>query len=378
MTDRMAEPLATAQAPSTAPAWNDDEPIDLRSDTVTKPDAEMRRAMATAEVGDDVYGEDPTVAALEAAAAAAVGHEAALFVPSGTMGNQIALHLHAGPGSEVICDSRSHIVNLELGAMAALSGLLPRTLETPHGQLDPAAVEAAIAPDVSSRARTGLLVVENSHNLAGGSVYDRPHLEALLAVAGRHRLPVHLDGARIFNAAVAVDTSAATLAAGFGSVMFCLSKGLGAPVGSLLCGSRDFVRQARRVRKMFGGGMRQAGVLAAAGLVALREGPSRLAEDHANAALLATALAALPGIEIDPASVRTNIVVCRVTPRLFGGAAPPEGLAAAVLARLRAAGVLAGPGVSHDQVRMVTHRDAGRARVEQAITRLRQALAPPA
>jgi threonine aldolase len=301
------------------------------------------------------------VAALEAAAAAVVGHEAALFVPSGTMGNQIALHLHAGPGCEVICDSRSHVVNLELGAMAALSGLLPRTLESPGGLLDPAAVEAAIAPDVSYRARTGLVVVENSHNLA----------------AGRHRLPVHLDGARIFNAAVALGTSAAVLAAGFSSVMFCLSKGLGAPVGSLLCGRRDFVHEARRVRKMFGGGMRQAGVLAAAGLVALRRGPSHLAEDHANAALLAAALAALPGVEIDPAAVRTNIVVCRVTPRLFGGAVPPEGLAAAVLARLRAAGVLASQ-VSDDRVRMVTHRDAGRALIEQAIARLRQALAPPA
>jgi threonine aldolase len=373
MTARDHEPQA--QAPLAGAAKND--PIDLRSDTVTRPDDEMRRAMAAAEVGDDVYGEDPTVTALEAAAAAAVGHEAALFVPSGTMGNQIALHLHAGPGREVICDSRSHVVNLELGAMAALSGLLPRTLESPRGLLDPAAVEAAIAPDVSYRARTGLLVVENSHNLAGGSVYDRPHLEALLAVAGRHRLPAHLDGARIFNAAVALGTSAAALAAGFDSIMFCLSKGLGAPVGSLLCGSRGFVREARRVRKMFGGGMRQAGVLAAAGLVALRRGTSHLAEDHANAALLAATLAELPGIEIDLASVRTNIVVCRVTPGLFGGAAPPEGLAAAVLARLRAAGVLATQ-VRHDQVRMVTHRDAGRARIEQAIARLREALAPPA
>jgi threonine aldolase len=350
-----------------------DEPIDLRSDTVTRPDAEMRRAMATAEVGDDAYGEDPTVAALEAEAAAALGQEAALFVPTGTMGNQVALRLQGAPGQEVICDARSHMVRLEMGAMSALSGLLPRTLDSPQGLLDPAAVEAAVSPDVPNLARTCLLAVENSHNLAGGTVYDRPQLEALLAVARRHGLPAHLDGARIFNAAVALGTSAAALAAGFSTTMFCLSKGLGAPVGSLLCGSRELVREGRRVRKMFGGGMRQAGVLAAAGLVALRQGPGRLAEDHANAALLAAAAAELPGIEIDPAAVRTNIVVFRVTPRLFGGTVPAAGMADAVLARLRAAGVLATQ-VSHDEVRMVTHRDAGRERIRQAIARMRQAL----
>jgi threonine aldolase len=350
------------------------DPIDLRSDTVTRPDAEMRRAMANAEVGDDVYGEDPTVAALEEEAAAAVGHAAALFVPSGTMGNQIALHLHGAPGQEVICDSRSHMVVLEMGAMSALSGLVPKTLDSPLGLLDPAAVEAAVSPSAGYRSRTCLLAVENSHNLAGGSVYDRAHLAALLAVARRHGLPAHLDGARIFNAAVALGTSAAALADGFSSTMFCLSKGLGAPVGSLLCGSRDFVREGRRVRKMFGGGMRQAGVLAAAGLVALRQGPARLAADHANARLLAAAVAELPGAEIAPAAVRTNIVVFRVTPRLLGGQEPSE-LAAVVLTRLRAAGVLATQ-VSSDQVRMVTHRDAGRDRIDLAIDRMRLALAP--
>ena len=349
-------------------------PIDLRSDTVTRPDDEMRRAMAEAEVGDDVYGEDPTVATLEEEAAAAMGHEAGLFVPSGTMGNQIALHLHGTSGQEVICDSRSHMMVLEMGAMSALSGLVPRALDSPRGLLDPAAVAAAVSPGGGYRSRTCLLAVENSHNLAGGSVYDRPHLEALLAVAGGHGLPAHLDGARIFNAAVALGTSAAALAAGFSSTMFCLSKGLGAPVGSVLCGSRDLVREGRRVRKMFGGGMRQAGVLAAAGLVALRQGPARLAEDHANARLLAAAVAELPGVEIDPAAVRTNIVVFRVTPRLLGGGAPPpEGPAAAVLARLRAAGVLASQ-VSRDEVRMVTHRDAPRPRIDRAIACIRAAL----
>src|SRR6202158_6320490 len=348
-------------------------PIDLRSDTVTRPDDEMRRAMASAEVGDDVYGEDPTVAVLEDEAAAAVGHEAALFVPSGTMGNQIALHLQGASGQEVICDARSHMVVLEMGAMSALSGLVPRTLDSPQGLLDPAAVEAAVSPGGGYRTRTWLLAGDDSDSRPGGIVYDAADPEALLAVAGRHGLPAHLDGARIFNAAVALGTSAAALAAGFSSTMFCLSKGLGAPVGSLLCGSRDLVREGRRVRKMFGGGMRRVGVLAAAGLVALRRGPALLAADHANARRLADAVAELPGVEIDPAAVRTNIVVFRVTPRLLGAAPPPEGLAAGVLARLRAAGVLATQ-VSHDQVRMVTHRDAPRSRIEQAIERIRQAI----
>jgi threonine aldolase len=339
------------------------EIIDLRSDTVTRPDAEMRRAMAEAEVGDDVFGEDPTVARLEEEAAAAVGMEAALFAPSGTMGNQIALHLHGrhgGSGGEVICDAASHVVNYEMGGMAALSGLLPRTIASPGGLLDPAAVEAAIAPDVSYRARTVLICVENTHNMAGGTVYDRPHLEAILAVARRHRLPVHFDGARVFNAAAALGTSVSTLAAGFDSLMFSLSKGLGAPVGSLICGSRDFIKEARRVRKMLGGGMRQVGVLAAAGLVALRKGPALLQEDHENAARLARALSELPGIEIDPAAVRTNIVIFRLT----------QESAMDFLGRLKDAGVLGVP-VSADRVRLVTHRDAGREKVDAAIERIR-------
>ncbi|HVR96389.1 MAG TPA: GntG family PLP-dependent aldolase [Thermoanaerobaculia bacterium] len=339
-----------------------DAKIDLRSDTVTRPDAEMRRAMAEAEVGDDVFGEDPTVTRLEEEAAARLGHEAGLFVPSGTMGNQISLHLHARPGCDVICDAASHIVHYEMDAMAALSGLLPRTLPSPQGLLDPAAVEATIAPDLVYRARTGLIVVENSHNFAGGTVYDRPHLDALIAVARRHRLPIHLDGARIFNAAAALGTTTAALAAGFDSVMFCLSKGLGAPVGSLLCGGRGFIHEARRVRKMFGGGMRQVGVLAAAGLVALRKGPEHLAADHENAALLAGALAELPGIHIDPATVRTNIVIFHVAPEL--------GAAGAFVEALAKVGVLGAP-FGPDRVRLVTHRDAPRPRIEEAIARIR-------
>lgn len=335
--------------------------IDLRSDTVTRPDDEMRRAMAEAEVGDDVFGEDPTVRRLEEEGAAAVGMEAALFVPSGTMGNQIALHLHGRPGGEVICDAACHIVNYEIGGMAALSGLLPRVLQSPQGLLDPAAVEAAIAPDVSYRARTVLIEVENSHNMAGGTLYDRPRLEAILDVARRHRLPVHFDGARVFNAAVALETTVAALAAGFDSLMFSLSKGLGAPVGSLLCGGQAFIHEARRVRKMFGGGMRQVGVLAAAGLIALRKGPARLAEDHENASRLAHALAGMRGIDLDPAAVRTNIVIFRLT----------SGGAMAFLERLRGEGILAVP-VSQDKVRFVTHRDVSREQIDQAIDRIRR------
>jgi threonine aldolase len=340
--------------------------IDLRSDTVTRPDPEMRRAMAAAEVGDDVYGEDPTVARLEEEAAAALGFEASVFVPSGTMGNQIALRLHGRPGDEVICDALSHIFRFEMGGMAALSGLMPRTLASPRGLLDPAAVEAVIDRDPTFHAWTGLLSVENTHNLAGGVVYDRPRLERLLDVARRNALPVHLDGARIFNAAVALGTSAAALAQGFDSVMFCLSKGLGAPVGSMLCGPRDFIREARRVRKMYGGGMRQAGVIAAAGLIALRKGPGRLAEDHENARRLALALAGLPGVEIDPALVQTNILVCRI-----GDIGDTQGRSDAFLARLRDKGVLASQ-VSADQVRFVTHRDVTGPQMDEAIERIRR------
>jgi threonine aldolase len=337
--------------------------IDLRSDTVTRPDAEMRRAMAEAEVGDDVYGEDPTVARLEEEGAAAVGHEAAVFVPSGTMGNQIALHLHSRPGHEVICEAGSHIYQYEMGAMAALSGLLPRTVPSIGGLLDPVDVEAAVSPG-GYRTPTGLVSVENTHNMAGGTIYERPRLDAILAVARRHGLPVHLDGARIFNAAVALGVPAASLAAGFDSVMYALSKGLGAPVGSLLCGPAPFVAEARRVRKMFGGGMRQVGVLAAAGLVALRQGPARLAADHENAGRLARALAELPGVELDPAAVRTNIVIFRLTSGQLAGT---------LVARLKEAGILANS-ISRDQVRLVTHRDVGAERIDQAIDGLRRAM----
>lgn len=343
--------------------------IDLRSDTVTLPDEEMRRAMAEAEVGDDVYGEDPTVTLLEEESAAALGMEAGLFVPSGTMGNQIAMHLLAHRGEEVICDAMSHVLLYEMGGMAALSGLMPRVIPSPNGLLDPAVVEANVTKDALYHARTGLITVENTHNMGGGTVYDRPHLDRLIAVARRHDLPIHCDGARIFNAAVALGTNAATLASGFDSVMFCLSKGLGAPVGSILCGSAAFIGEARRVRKMFGGGMRQAGCIAAAGLLALRKGPGRLADDHEKASRLAHALAEVPGLVLDPGAVRTNIVVLRVTPDLFGGKLQPDP-AGAFLARLGEQGVLGGK-VDHERVRLVTHRDLSPERIDEAIERIR-------
>ncbi|HJX28310.1 MAG TPA: low specificity L-threonine aldolase [Thermoanaerobaculia bacterium] len=346
--------------------------IDLRSDTVTLPDAEMRRAMAEAEVGDDVYGEDPTVTLLEEESAAALGMEAGLFVPSGTMGNQIAMHLLGHRGEEVICDATSHVLLYEMGGMAALSGLMPRPIPSPGGLLDPAVVESNITKDAMYHARTGLITVENTHNMGGGTIYDRPHLDRLVAVARRHDLPIHCDGARIFNPAVALGTTAASLAAGFDSVMFCLSKGLGAPVGSILCGGVDFIREARRVRKMFGGGMRQAGIIAAAGLLALRKGPGRLADDHEKAARLAQALAEVPGLALDADAVRTNIVMFRVTPDLFGGELQPDP-AGAFLARLREQGVLGGQ-FDRERVRLVTHRDLGFERIDTAIERIRQAV----
>ena len=342
----------------------DDAPVDLRSDTVTKPDREMRRAMAEAEVGDDVFREDPTVRALEELAAETLGKPAALFLPSGTMGNQVALHLLGRPGGEVIGEASCHVFHYEMGAMAALSGLMPRPIAGDRGVLDPATVAAAVRPPADYLSRTAVLLVENTHNMAGGTVSTPERLRELLAVAAQHRLPAHLDGARIGNAAVALGLTPAALAAGFTTVMTSLSKGLGCPVGSVLAGEADLIGEARRVRKMLGGGMRQAGILAAAGLLALRRGFGHLAVDHAGARRLAEALAELPGVEIDPAAVATNIVIFRVT------AAP----AAAFVERARAAGVLGVP-VGQDRVRFVTHRDAPAAAIDRAAARLRRAFA---
>lgn len=337
--------------------------VDLRSDTVTRPTAAMRRAMAEAEVGDDVFGEDPTVRRLEREAAARLGKEAALFVPSGMMGNQIALHVQGRPGAEVICEAASHVVKYEAGAMAVLSGMQPRTLPGRGGALDPAQVEAAIGSGDPYRPPTALLALENTHNMAGGRVVPPERIALLAAVARRHRLPVHLDGARIFNAATALEVPVEHLAADADTVMFCLSKGLGAPVGSMLCGPRETMEKAHRVRTLFGGAMRQVGVLAAAGLVALREGPEHLARDHRRARRLGECLAELPWAEIDPTTVETNIVIFRVLP---AGGGDGEAPAPRLVARLEALGILAIP-ISRDEVRFVTHRDLSDEDLERAL-----------
>ena len=343
--------------------------IDLRSDTVTTPTPAMRRAMAAAEVGDDVYGEDPTVNRLEARAAELLEREAALFVPSGTMGNQVAIHLHTHPGSEVVGDAGSHVFNFEMGAMAALSGALPRPVATADGILTPGAVERAIQPRAGYRTPTRLLVLENSHNLAGGRVTPVGRMDELIGVARRHGLAVHLDGARIHNAALALGVSAARLAAGCDTVMFCLSKGLAAPVGSLLIGDADAITEARRIRKLFGGGMRQAGILAAAGLVALDEMLPRLADDHVTARRLGDLIADAPGVVLDPATVETNIVY-------FSLADDARLNAQELAAALREAGVLSNA-LGPDRVRMVTHYQISMDDVETAGRTVQRLLAAP-
>ncbi len=344
--------------------------IDLRSDTVTRPTPSMRRAMAAAEVGDDVYREDPTARRLEELAAATLAFPAALFVPTGTMGNQVAVHLHTKPGSEVIIEARGHIANFEMGAMAVWSGALPRPIVTDSGLLEPAQVEAAIAPNVSYRTPTRLLALENTHNLWSGLPMDAARTRALAQVAHAHGLAVHLDGARIFNAAAALGTTAAELAKSCDTVMFCLSKGLAAPVGSMLCGSRELIEEAVRVRKLFGGGMRQIGVVAAAGIVALTEMVDRLPEDHAHARHLAEGLAELAAVEIDPARVRTNIVVFKLRADRVPGdpaVAPSQRFVAGLAERGVACGAFGAT-----EVRMVTHYEVTAADVEAALVAARQ------
>lgn len=339
--------------------------IDLRSDTVTKPTPAMRAAMASAEVGDDVYAEDPTVNRLESRAAEIFAREAAIFVPSGTMGNQIAIHLHTRPGQEIICEARAHILDWEMAMMSAFSGCLPRTVAGDRGVLTWDRIKSALAPKTYYRASTGLIALENSHNMAGGTVTPLDVYGEIWAGARDAGLPTHLDGARIFNASVALGVPVAELTSGFSSVMFCLSKGLCAPVGSMLVGSRKFIERARSVRKMLGGGMRQAGILAAAGLIAIDEMPKRLHEDHANAKLLAGRLAALPQVELDPATIQTNIVIFKV--RGLTDISP-------LLASLKKRGLLAGAAAS-DQVRFVTHNDVDRSACERAAAITAEAIA---
>lgn len=290
--------------------------IDLRSDTVTKPSDAMRVAMAAAEVGDDVFGEDPTVNRLQDRAAKIFEREAALFVPSGCMANQIAVKVHTRPGDEVLIEDRGHIYLNEMASASVISGVMLRPLRSQDrtGHLKWSEIEPALNIDHDYHgAATGLICLENSHNTAGGTVMTAEHCKDLCDRAHALNIPVHLDGARVFNAAVALGTTVAELTRGCDSVQFCLSKGLGAPVGSILVGSRAFIDEARAWRKRVGGGMRQAGIIAAAGLIALEESPKRLHEDHANARQLAEGLGEIDGISIDPESVVTNIVIFDVS-----------------------------------------------------------------
>jgi threonine aldolase len=329
--------------------------IDLRSDTVTKPTPAMWAAMASAEVGDDVYGEDPTVNRLQARAAEIFGREAAIFVPTGTMGNQIAVRLHTQHGQEVICEARSHVVDWEMAMIAAFAGCQVRTVHADRGILTWELIKTVIFPKIYYRAQAGLITLENTHNRGGGTVTPIEVLEEVWTGAKDVGLPVHLDGARVFHAAAYLGLPVADITRGFDTVMFCLSKGLCAPVGSMLVGSRELIERARMYRKALGGGMRQAGVLAAAGLIALEEMPKRLADDHANARMLGERLAELPQVTIDLGSVQTNIVIFSLK------SGDPESL----LARLRARGLILST-MGPTGIRLVTHNDVSRADCERA------------
>lgn len=339
--------------------------IDLRSDTITLPTEEMRRAMYDAEVGDDVFGEDPAVRALEEMAAGMLGKEAALFVPSGTMSNLVSILTHTRPGDEVIVGADSHIFWYEVGGASALGGVVLRTVPNEEdARLDPDAVSRAVRPANIHFPRTTLLCLENTHNRCGGAVLTAEYTAEIAALAHRHGLMVHLDGARIFNAAIALGVPVEKLAAPADSVGFCLSKGLSAPVGSLVCAREDFIGRARKWRKMLGGGMRQAGVIAAAGIVALRTTVDRLAEDHATARRLAEGLADIPGIRIDPARVRTNILIFE-SPETMSG---PK-----FIRRLNERGVRM-TNRGGRTVRAVTSRMVSAADIEEALARISAAV----
>jgi threonine aldolase len=316
----------------------------------------MLQAMAAAEVGDDVFREDPTVNQLQEKAAELFGKEAALFVPSGTMGNQIAVKLHTRPGQEVITEARGHIYNWEMATMAAFSGCLARPIHAEQGILRWNLIEPSLSPQIYYRAQTGLVTLENTHNMAGGTVMSQGDIQEVCTNCHERNLPVHMDGARIFNAAAVLETSVADLARECDSVMFCLSKGLSAPIGSLLVGRKDFIEAAWPVRKMMGGGMRQVGLIAAAGLIALETMPERLHDDHRNAGRLAEGLAEKRAFSVDLDTVQTNIVIADLV-----GFSTTE-----FLATLAGRGVMAvatGP----EQVRFVTHKDVSRTDVDQAL-----------
>ncbi|MGH9414330.1 MAG: threonine aldolase family protein [Terriglobales bacterium] len=337
--------------------------VDLRSDTVTRPTQEMRRAMMAAEVGDDVYGEDPTVNRLEAQAIALFEREAAVFVPSGTMANQIAIHLHTRPGQEIICEAKSHAYNVEMAMAAAFSGCIFRPVTSASGRMPWSLVQPALRlDDPQHHAQTGLVIVENTHNFAGGVVTPPEMMRHLCAELRNRGVATHLDGARIFNAALALGATVAELSSAFDTVMFCLSKGLGAPVGSILLGSGERMARARAIRKMLGGGMRQAGVLASAGLVALEKGPPQLAADHHHAQILAEGLPTITGVRLDPPEVATNIVIFDVSHTEFS--------ADHVVAGLAERNILASA-LDATHIRFVTHCDVDEAQCQEALFALR-------
>jgi threonine aldolase len=342
--------------------------VDMRSDTLTRPTPEMRRAMAEAEVGDDVYGEDPTVNALESRAAQIFGKEAALFVPSGCMGNLIAIKCWTHHGDEVICEERSHVNLYELASMSAVAGCMPRAVRGDDGLLVWEQIAAAIRPRIYYDSQTALICLENTHNMAGGTISPTAQTREICGRAHEVGLKVHLDGARIFNASVALSESVADMTRNFDSVMFCLSKGLGAPVGSMLAGSAGFIAKARIYRKMFGGGMRQAGVLAAAGLLALEKSPSRLHVDHENARRLAVGISRLPSLRINSSRVPTNIVIfdCSATGKT----------AVEFCDELYRRGVWALDTALHS-VRLVTYCDVSSADIDRALSALQDVAATP-
>lgn len=333
---------------------------DLRSDTVTKPSPEMRRAMAEAEVGDDVFDDDPTVHRLQETAAALMGKEAALFTPSGTMSNSIAMKVHTKPGDEVLMDGFAHSMLYEVGLPAVIANVMTRQFHSERGVPDVEEIAGAIQEESLHGPGTALIILENTHNRAGGAIIPLEVMNAVRGLSNERGVPIHVDGARIFNASVASGIPAREYAACADSITFCLSKGLGCPVGSVLCGSREFIEKARRVRKMLGGGMRQAGILAAAGLYALEHNIDRLAEDHSNAKRLSSAIADAPGITPDPFEPPTNMVY-------FNTEKPAAGFAAA----LKEQGVLCNA-TGRNRIRMVTHLDVDAEDVERAAEAVRK------
>jgi threonine aldolase len=339
------------------------EVVDLRSDTVTRPSPGMRAAIAAAEVGDDVFGDDPTVNRLQERAAALLGKEAALFVPSGSMANQVSIRAVCEPGDEIIADETTHSYNFETGGPAALSGVSMRLIAGVRGLFTAEQAEALIRPDNAHYPRTRMIIVENTNNRGGGTIWPVEQVAGLRALAERRSLHLHMDGARLLNACVARGLAPTDYTRHVHSVSLCFSKGLGAPVGSIVAGPSEFIRRCHRFRKMFGGAMRQAGILAAAALYALDHNVERLAEDHANARRLAEAIAELPGIRLDPTTVETNIIIFEVEPRLGTSADFVD------LLRERGVWVLA---TGANKVRAVTHLDVSRGQIDHAIEVFRQ------